>query len=474
MSYAKDFHIKFNFFFFSTNKSSPIWWYTRDTFLYAMLNRALRTQDIEIIIKMGFFVRDLHEHIKNLHLNFNKEKHLTVYRGQGILPEDIQRLEKNKGGLLSFSNFLSTTLDKNISWTFVQRALENLEQVAIHFLMKINPKISSTPFASLDHESFFNDYEQEILFSMHTVFRIDDIKQINERLWEVYLTLTSDYEQQLTKLTDFFRNELKGQTGWHRLASLLTKMGEYEKSLQIYDTLLQQINDENNWEDLSYLHHQLGYNYKQKGDLSRALIHYQTSLDIELKYYSSNDPHLTPTYSNIGEIYRLEHDLIRALEYFQRALDIEQKSQKSDQLKIASYYNNIGMVFNEQGRHTKALENYENTLKIKLKELPSYHPSLAITYNNIGGVHFSLGDFSNAYLYFQKALEVEEKVLPSTHNSLAITHTHMAIVLTHLDQNEDALKHAKQALDIARYTYQPDDKQFKIYQDHVNKITEKL
>ena len=37
------------------NQPSPIWWYTRDCFTYSMLNKALRTQDTEIIIKMGFF-----------------------------------------------------------------------------------------------------------------------------------------------------------------------------------------------------------------------------------------------------------------------------------------------------------------------------------------------------------------------------------------------------------------------------------
>ena len=35
---------------------TPIWWYTYDCFLYPMLNRALRLTDIDIIIKMGFFI----------------------------------------------------------------------------------------------------------------------------------------------------------------------------------------------------------------------------------------------------------------------------------------------------------------------------------------------------------------------------------------------------------------------------------
>jgi tetratricopeptide (TPR) repeat protein len=460
-------------FYFSSKKCSPIWWYSRDSFIYSMLNRALRTQDIEVILKMGFFIQELHKHIQQLHSEIDKSKPLTVYRGQGMLPEDFQRLQSSKGGLLSFNNFLSTTTNKSVSWEFVRLAQDNPEQIPVLFIMKINPKMSSTPFASLDEESYFKN-ENEILFSMHTVFRIDDIKQKPEHVWEVYLTLTSDHDQQLTKLGDFIRNEIKGDTGWHRLASLLTKMGEYDRSLDIYQILIKQITKNDDSDQLSHLHHQLGYIYKQKGDLTEALNHYQQSLDIQSKYYSSDDQHLTPTYSNIGEIYRLKRDLKRALEYFERALDIEQKSSQPDQLKIASYYNNIGMIASEQGKHAKALENYQNTLKIKLQQLPEFHPSLATTYNNMGAVYYAMRDYTNAYFYFEKALEVEEKVLPSTHDSLAISHNQMAITLNRLDRNAEAVQHAKQALEIARHTYQSDHRQIKIYEEHVNKLNEKL
>jgi len=43
---------------------SPIWWYTRECFSYWMPNKALRIQDVDIIIKMGFFARDLHRKIE--------------------------------------------------------------------------------------------------------------------------------------------------------------------------------------------------------------------------------------------------------------------------------------------------------------------------------------------------------------------------------------------------------------------------
>ena len=152
-----------------------------------------------------------------------------MYRGQGMLPEDIQWLEKSKGGLLSFNNFLSTSEDPDVSGSFVQRALETPDHFAVHFIMKINPKKTTTIFAQLGKESYFNESEKEILFSMHTAFRIDDVQNKKDRLWEVYLTLTNEYDEKLDEHADRFRNDIKGKPAQHRLASLLSMMGEIHR-----------------------------------------------------------------------------------------------------------------------------------------------------------------------------------------------------------------------------------------------------
>jgi hypothetical protein len=46
---------------------TPIRWYTSECFLCPMLNRALRAMDVDIVIKMGLFIGDLHRHIEQLH-----------------------------------------------------------------------------------------------------------------------------------------------------------------------------------------------------------------------------------------------------------------------------------------------------------------------------------------------------------------------------------------------------------------------
>ena len=191
---------------------SSIWWYTRECFIYHMLNRALRTLESDIIMKMGFFICHLHRQLQKLHsqqFGKHQEKVFTVFRGQCLSLQDFEKLEKTKGGLISFNNFLSTSKIEDISLAFANHALFMPESIGILFKMTINPSDASTPFALINSISFYKAVEEEVLFSMHTVFRIGEIKKIknNNRLYQVTLTLTSDNDKQLQILTGRIREE---------------------------------------------------------------------------------------------------------------------------------------------------------------------------------------------------------------------------------------------------------------------------
>ncbi|CAF1519460.1 unnamed protein product, partial [Rotaria sordida] len=98
---------------------------------------------------------------------------------------------------------------REISLDFAQHAAINPDLVGILFIMQIDPAQSATPFASIREVSYFYT-EDEMLFSMHTVFRICDIKPMteNNRLYEVILTLMSDVDEDLCALTDSIRDEI--------------------------------------------------------------------------------------------------------------------------------------------------------------------------------------------------------------------------------------------------------------------------
>jgi hypothetical protein len=231
------------------NANKAIWWYTHPSFIYSMLNEALRILKADIIVNMSFFIRDLHHQIEELHqkqVSSYRGKSLVVYRGQGLSITDFEKLRKTKGGLISFNNFLSTSKTQDVSLGFViSSTFGKTDTVGILFQMSIDSSVSCTPFASIDEVSYFQT-EVEILFSMHTVFRIGEIKQIDShnQLYQVELTLTSDDDPQLRILTERIREEAGGGTGWQKIGQLLLKIPQFDKAEELYTILLEQTTDE--------------------------------------------------------------------------------------------------------------------------------------------------------------------------------------------------------------------------------------
>jgi len=135
------------------HNKTPISWYMCKCFLYPMLNSALRLMDVNVIIKMGFFISNLHCHIEQLHSKQFGDRpsgnSFTVYRGQGMSKTDFNQMTKTKGGLMSFNNFLLTSRDRNASVDFACGALPNSDMVGILFVMTIDPAKSTTPLASI-------------------------------------------------------------------------------------------------------------------------------------------------------------------------------------------------------------------------------------------------------------------------------------------------------------------------------------
>jgi tetratricopeptide (TPR) repeat protein len=430
------------------NFDSSIWWYTKEPFIYQILNRALRTQETDIIIKTGFFLRDLHRKIEHLHVNtLTNEKSMTVYRGQGMLKGEFEKMINSQGGLLSFNNFLSTSNDPGVSFMFAESAKDDPALTGVLFQMKVDHELASTPFVSVGTISNFSNHEEEVLFSMHTVFRIGEMKQVQDRLWQVELTLTNDNDQQLAHLTEYIREEIGGTTGWHRLGHLLIKIGEFDHAKEIYNILLDSISD-NNQEGVAHIYHQLGYISNNKGDYLSALSLYHKTLEIQEKCLLSNHPDLATTYSNIGLVHQDLGNYSTALLFYQNALQIREKSLPSNHSDLAITHNNIGGIHLTMGDFSSALSSYQKTLDIQQRSLPANHPLLATTYSNIGIVHNSMGDYPSARLVYGKVLEIQQKSLPPNHPLLAITYNNIGGVYKSMGEYSSALLVYQKAFEI--------------------------
>ncbi|CAF1138025.1 unnamed protein product [Adineta steineri] len=429
----------------------PIWWYTWDAFLYRMLNCALRSMDADIIVRMGFFINDLHRDIQRLHSeqfdDHQSSETFTVYRGQGLSKEDFTEMTKTKGGLLSFNNFLSTSKNRNVSLKFARQTATNPDLVGVLFVMSINPTDSTTPFASVTDVSYFHT-EDEVLFSMHTVFRIGDIQLIdgNNHLYQVNLTLTSENDQDLRTLSNQIRQEtFPDEEGWYRLGLLLIKMGQFTKAKEIYQILLNQTTNE---DDKANIYHQLGRIRYFQGEYKEALLSYEKALAIRQQLLPSNHPDLGMSYNSISMVYYKMADYPKALVSQEKALTSQQQSLPSNHSDLGMSYINIGSVYYSMGDYPKSLSYYEKALATNQQSLPSNHPHLALSYMGIGNVHNSMSDYPKTLSYYEKALVIQQQSLPSNHPDLASSYSNIGLVYYNMGNYPQALSYYEKDLAI--------------------------
>jgi hypothetical protein len=129
------------------------------------------------LLKNKFIVEPNNKNMQNLCANRMHAKQfsnypllLTVYRGQILSKEEFNKLLQTKGEFLSSKNFLSTSKVRSISLQFARHTSQKLNSIGLLFMITINPENFSTPFTLLDDVSYYRAVEQEILFSIRTVF----------------------------------------------------------------------------------------------------------------------------------------------------------------------------------------------------------------------------------------------------------------------------------------------------------------
>ena len=165
-----------------------------------------------------------------------REQLFTVYRGQRLSTADFTKLRKTVGGLMSFNSFLSTSRDKDVPLIRAISATDDSDMYGILFIITVDPTIHSTVFANIETISYFS-IEAEILFSMHSVFRITQMINLeqHDRLFEVHLTLTNDDDRQLRILTNEFEKETGDDSSLHRLTRLVITLHKPNLLAKLYE-----------------------------------------------------------------------------------------------------------------------------------------------------------------------------------------------------------------------------------------------
>lgn len=185
-------------------------WYTKGTFIFLLLNKTLRTQNMDFLFLFSFFIRDLQ---KQLELNRCSEP-VHVYRGQLMSKSELSHLRQSIGQLISMNSFLSTSLSRDIALSFNGMTDVNINETAHNFecvLFEIDadPTIDggAPAFANIGDFSVFD--EEEILFALGSVFRLKRIDEdpTNPKLTIVSMTLCGNNDHVLRTVLEVMKRE---------------------------------------------------------------------------------------------------------------------------------------------------------------------------------------------------------------------------------------------------------------------------
>ncbi|CAF3175072.1 unnamed protein product [Rotaria socialis] len=409
--------------------ASAVWWYTRPCFLHKMLNDALRRQDIDVLYKFRCFIKDLHELLAHFQLSmWKKLKSNTCYRAQAMAKNEFIQLQPN--GLLAFDNFLSTTAEKNVAESYV-----GCEQGHVGVLFEIEADgtclTHNTPFASIQDYSYFLE-ENEVLFSMGSIFRIRSILKVENAndLYQVKLIITNKEDVELNELRESIKNEIGDHNGIFSLGSLMRIMGKYDKALHFFQLLLNSSSLEvNDPIRLSIIYNEIGVAYLGLKDYIKALEFYQKSLKLKRIHLKANDKNISVVLSNIGIAYGKQGMPDEALAYFKEAAEIDMNNahddNKSDRLRQAYNNEHMGCVYAEKGDYSRALHHFRMTQEIENDVLPPYHTNHVFTNKNIGAIFLQQLKYDEALIYFQKALAVQTRALSDTHPQVIQLHQYI-------------------------------------------------
>ncbi len=400
---------------------NAIWWYTRESCLYRMLNKALRVQDLDMLFAFRFFISDIAGVIKTEHEKFIRmsdfRNKIKVYRGQVIKNDELNLMKNNINEFLSMNSFLSTTRDRAIALVFARlssKITNDMQQVI--FEIEINPRLKTKAFANITEMSYFKG-EDEILIMIGALFRIVNVTENKEeRLWVVSLTLASEDDFDLKELFSFMKKKIGDKTGLDSLGKLLLRMGENEKARKCYERMLDETLLTVGDAQLG-----LGWAHLRCNNSDESLEHFEEALQIRQHVLGKNHAVVGETYSFFGEVHLENEDYDQALIDLNKAIKIQEKTLPSNSLDLAATYESTGKTYTLMKKYDLALEYYGKSLKIRQITLPSNHPQIAAIYKNIGWMYKCKQNYSEALKYYEQSLEISRKTLPPTHPNIIDT-----------------------------------------------------
>jgi tetratricopeptide (TPR) repeat protein len=441
-------------------------WYCSESFLYRVLNRALRIHDVDILIPLRFFICDLRDQIFDL---YRASSALRCYRFQLMSKEELAMLQRSEGELVSVNSFFSTTRNRDYAFFLADSITSAILEQPVVFEIDIDPQtVHTRSFANVQNMNEF-DGEDELLFMLGSVFCLGKIR-MQDKTWIVSMTLCSDNDSRMKELLKDIESSDESVTNLGALGTILLEANKFDAAERCYQAFLNEIPD-NCSLVAAACYHNLGNLNSERGDYNHSLTMHEKCLEIEQQLLGGDHPSIAETFDSIASIYYHLGDLVRALSLYEKALQITTTVYGEENKYNARRLINIGTVYMQKEEYEKALTYYEKALAIYKKILPTNKRNHAICLNNIGRIYYNQRQLDHAHDYGEQALRMQNNSLSAHHLDIADSLLNMRNVYLDKGHNVSALFFYKKALSIYTKSLKSDSREVLDVQNNIKIAT---
>ncbi|UJR17649.1 hypothetical protein I4U23_004545 [Adineta vaga] len=475
-------------------------WYTRDSFVYKLLNKALRTNDIRLILIFRFFIIDLHRQLYDnsdkLLVESNDNDHsLFVYRGQLMSKQELNGLRKSLGNIISMKSFLSTSLNKQLALMYLGENDDRNELSLNRVLFEIdideqNCSTFERPFANITEFSYFGEVEQEVLFMAGSCFHVVEIRRGEKGIWYVRLGIRNQFDSFLRSKWDSLydcmkTNFIDSMLLPPHIGNILFQSGKFDEAQSYYKQLIRHL-DELVYEpeeiDEKEIYQSTSYSENKKSGVLGFIKDLIVNRN-ESNYFEHNKTYYKfICYYALGRITNEKGLFDQSIIYYNAVLNQslpsylthEQPKNSTTHVLRALCRLGLGVTYERNGMfqraftsYTKAMEMFEQAhdglIDCAVQQSYLTYIQKAQCLIGLGNLRLIEQQHERARLYYKKALSLFDKYLPAGHPNQSLTRQKIANIIQiyeckpafALQDYEDCLENYLRALpsdhiDIAR------------------------
>jgi tetratricopeptide (TPR) repeat protein len=434
--------------------NDAIRWYTKPSFLFSLINKALRSGDIQALYTFRYFIKSICDRLKEASAShFNVP--FQLYRGARLHRDEVKNLDI--GFFVATTSFFSCSRNRRVAEMFIgvdsltgkspNRGREEKQQ---YVLFEIDVDLTKFPDTIVTDVSAQSEFpvEEEMIFMLSSTFIINKINYDSEKnLWCIQMSSVSDITRSVQKYDEYVQLRLQENSSmvWfgHTMATIES---DYLYSIDYFHRLLRTLPI--NHTDRPVVYYNLGRIYRLVEKYHKALAYLRCARLLLRRLLPEGIFDYCRILSGIGIVYSELGDSKRALKWLEQAVSLQQKSLPDNHAEIPFHLNHIAYGYFKAKQFKQALSILYRADQFFKTRMTIEHKDHAQTLHISGMVYCALGDNEKAYSYFKEALYKRESLHVKDHPSVASTCYQLSLIHEVRGEYELALQYAKRSLRI--------------------------